>query len=181
MIAITALAALIVRIYALFQLAFMSVAFWMMFRYQRAMLEADYITETDRAVTLQAIADNRMFLIASAVIWMIVLVLAGPACRLLAGRYHDLQLDLGLKGTDAHRLTALAAGVFILIPVLATAIKPIEYVVRVHIQGPSGWQPDIIIGAVLGLILITISVLPDRIYRAFGARFRSDGGGEDAS
>ncbi|MCC5995620.1 MAG: hypothetical protein JJU18_04520 [Oceanicaulis sp.] len=180
MIAITALAALIVRVYALFQIASMSVGFWMMFRYQRTLLEGDYLSEADLAGTLEALADTRSFLIASAIVWVIVLILAGPACRLLAGRYRDLKLDLGLKGTDAFRLTALAAGVFILIPVLATAFKPIEYVVRVHFQGPSGWQPDTIIGAVASLVLIVISVLPDRVYRGAGSRVRGENGGDDA-
>lgn len=181
MIAITALAALIVRIYALFQLTSMSVSFWMMFRRQRTLIETDHISEADLAGWLEALADDRIFLVASAIVWVIVLVVAGPLCRLLAGRYRDLKLDLGLKGTDAFRLTALAAGVFILIPVLATAFSPIEYVLRVHSQGPSGWRPDIIIGAVASLALIVISVLPDRVYRAAGARVRSEGFGDEPS
>lgn len=180
MIAITALAAMIVRIYALLQLTSMSVSFWMMFRYQRTLSEANHISEADLAGWLEALSNDRIFLVASAIVWVIVLVLAGSLCRLLAGRYRDLKLDLGLKGTDAFRLTALAAGVFILIPVLATAFKPIEYIVRVHAQGPSGWQPDIIIGALAAFILIVISVLPDRVNRSAGLRVRGEDGGDGA-
>lgn len=180
MIAITGLTALIVRIYALLQIASMSSGFWMMTRYRSRLLEGDYLSEADLAMALEAIAADGMFLIASAIMWVIVLILAGPLCRLLAGRYRDLKLDLGLKGTDAFRLTALAAGVFILIPVLATAFKPIEYIVRVRAPGPYGWQPDIIIGAVAALILIVISVLPDRVYRSAGVRVRGEDGGDGA-
>lgn len=149
MIAITGLAAIFVRVFAVTHLLFM--ATWALER----VLEP-YLPGADPAAYIAA---DLILLAISALAWIVLLIWAPALCRALAGPYRDTQIDLGLKGADMFRLVALIAGVMILVPASANLL----------FFHDAAWYLAAVIRFSAGLFLVIIGLMPDRFFRAIGA------------
>ncbi|MCC5995618.1 MAG: hypothetical protein JJU18_04510 [Oceanicaulis sp.] len=156
MIAVTVLAALIIRVLIIVQIL------WFLFDYFNAIAEAaggdmGGITTFFPAPALLALP---------VLIWIALLIWAHPLCRAFAGRHRDAQIDLGLRGADLYRLAALGGAIAILIP----AASQLTFIFNAPYT--FDWYIGTLLAAGIGLILLALSLVPGPAYKAALAGLR---------
>lgn len=148
MIAITALAAMILRIVIVLQLA--GFGLW---------IAASGSAMFNRQAGTPLLASEMVILPLTVLIWIALLIWAHPICRLLAGPLKDKTFDAGLTRQDAVRFAVLAAAVLILVQTAAVIVNlnAMSMSLLFH-YGP-------LISAGIGLVLLMMSLAPDALFR----------------
>ncbi len=176
MIAITALAAIIVRVLILTQMS------WFIFENLKL-----YMLSQERGPDAYAnFYPEPIILLFPVLIWLALFIWAPPICRALAGRHKDASVDLGLKGADLFRLAALCAAIGLLLPA-ADQLRDV-FVGEFHMN----WFLGSLIGAALGVLFLALSLMTDPVARALsgavsrlrgrpGTQIASERGGREPS
>ncbi len=168
MIAITALAALIVRVIILIQVS------WFIFENLKI-----YMLSQERGPDAYAeFYPEPIILLFPLLIWLTLFIWAPSICRALAGRHKDASVDLSLNGADLFRLAALCAAIGLLLPA-ADQLRDV-FIGEFHV----GWYLGSLIGAALGVFFLAISLMTDPVARTLSnaiSRLRGRPGTQTAS